>query len=95
MRKLTKKQAMAVFHNWSNSNRYNLSDVYNTYSDEKRRAEYMIQLEMVDAGGSNYRIIGANCNTFSCAYIINSTNTLIYHTSHNKYIINLDDIFNF
>ena len=67
-----------------------LDQVYKNYSVYKTRAEYFILKEMEENSGEDYRIIGHNCNTFSCGYRYKDNEGkewLRYHTRSNAYNI--------
>ena len=85
--KLNKKQQQ-LLNNFNQSYNTKLSDIYKTYSGEKARADFLIRQEMEQMHGYRYRIIGGNCNFFSCGYLyIDEQNKihLVYHTYANKY----------
>lgn len=81
----TTQKAQQILRAYNTSNTYGVNEAYAKPSTAKTRAEHLILCEMLDNGGYDYRITGANSCTFSCAYRIDSN--LIYHTATNKYII--------
>lgn len=86
---MTKKQ-QAIIDNYKRATAYRLDDVYANYSVFKARAERQILKEMEKCGGWGYKILGANCNAFSCAYLkqneANGQVEIVYHTAQNKRI---------
>lgn len=86
MKKLTKKE-QEILNRYYNSRNYSLGDIYKSYSFEKGRAEAIIKNEMQKKDGWGYKILGANSNTFSCAYCYSNEFgeiVLVYHTAYNK-----------
>ena len=84
--KTKNKTYKSVFGRYLRSSDTDLMDVYNNPSAYKHRAEKQIKDEMDAVDGYRYRIIGYNCNTFSCGYMYDDEDAsyFIYHTASNK-----------
>lgn len=83
---MTKKQ-QAIIDNYKRATARCLDDIYANYSVFKARAERQILNEMESVNGWGYKITGANCNTFSCAYLMTDADgvvKIVYHTAQNK-----------
>ena len=84
---MTQKQQQTI-DRYKKSTNYTLSDVYNTCSCYKWRAEKSILNEMASVGGWGYKILGANSCAFSCAYLRQNAEhgqvEIVYHTAQNK-----------
>lgn len=87
--RLTKKEQQ-IIKNYYNATAFRLWQVYTNYSVYKARAEHYILEEMLEKNGFDYRIIGYNCNAFSCGYCYKDdegNKWLRYHTAQNAYDI--------
>lgn len=88
---MTKKE-QALLSAYENARYTSVSELYARPSFYKTRAEALILKEMLEYGGSDYRVIGGNCFTFSCAYIIDDLTygkVLRYHTASNVYEVRI------
>lgn len=86
------KQQQSIIDRYNHATKTSLDECYNTCSYYKTRAEYLIKQEMLDKNGRNYRILGYNCNFFSCAYTYtneNGNDILVYHTAYKRQEIEL------
>lgn len=63
------KQNQLILNNYRNSECYSLNQKYKTCSFAKLQAEREILQDMQKMNGYAYKIIGANSNSFSCAFI--------------------------
>ena len=84
---MTKRQK-AILTAYKNATATDLAQVYQTASVYKWRAQKRIIDEMNACGGWGYRILGANCMQFSCAYLKQNSEhgqiEIVYHTAQNK-----------
>ena len=86
------KQQQSIVDRYNHATKTSLDECYNTCSFYKTRAEYLIKQEMLDKNGRDYRILGYNCNFFSCAYTYtneNGNDILVYHTAYKRQEIEL------
>lgn len=88
---LKTKKAQRFVWMYNRSRIYNVRMAYNNPSCYKLIAEERILKEMTDIGGYGYRVTGANCMKFSCAYRYDDEmhEYLIYHTAEHTYQIQL------
>ena len=77
------KKAIYANFAYNNSKIREICEAYKNPSIYKIRAYSDIWYEMHRLGGHDLRITGANCNFFSCAYVLGDK--LIYHTYANRY----------
>ena len=89
---MTKRQK-AILTAYENATATDLSQVYQNASVYKWRAQKQILDEMNACGGWGYKIIGANCSTFSCAYLkeneLDGQIQIVYHTAQNKKVFDI------
>lgn len=85
--KNTSKLGRHFINRWLGSKDVYLEQVYKKPSDRKRRAwEYCVR-KCSDMYGMDFRIIGANCNVFTVAWVC--SRYLIVKTHRNTYKIKL------
>ena len=83
--KSTSKRGMHYICAYERSKATNLHDVYKTPSCNKMHAYYDCMKDAENHGAENMRIIGHNCNFFSCA--ARNKEGLIVYTHANTYIV--------
>lgn len=87
MKKLTKKQQQMIA-SYKYARYSTIGELYKNASCYKWQAENSILREMRENSGYDYRVIGGNSMTFSCAYRYDDKQGqthLVYHTAYNRY----------
>ena len=86
MKKLTQKQ-IQMLNNYRYAKYDSIGQLYKNASCYKWQAQYAILAECEKVNGYDYRVIGGNSMTFSCAYRYDDKDGqhLVYHTAYNKY----------
>lgn len=77
---------------YNNADYYSVEQYYINPSVAKRSAEIAILSKMLQCNGYDYRVIGGNSSTFSCAFrfmLDDNTEFLCYETAYNTYLIEL------
>ena len=87
---MTKKD-QALLSAYKNARHHSVYDLYKAPSLAKTRAEQMILAEMRENDGYDYKVIGGNSMTFSCAYKYDTSDgyCLVYHTAYNTYYVDV------
>ena len=85
------KASRAIYWDYQYTPKRDLLDVYQNPSREKLNAEYLIKYHMLKVGGSGYKVLHFNSQTFVCAYKIESKNQLVYFTAKYKRIVDLNN----
>lgn len=88
---LKTKKAQGFIWAYHHARYDSISQAYREPSCYKWQAEKAILREMLEVGGYGYRVTGANCMTFSCAYRYDDEmhEYLVYHTASHAYQIQL------
>lgn len=84
---MTKKQ-QGMLNAYNHATMKSIHELYKKPSWRKENAEYQIQKYMKECNGYDYRVIGGNCSTFSCAFKYKDDNGkehLRYYTRYNTY----------
>lgn len=63
-----------ILENYKKSEYYSLNQKYKSCSFAKIKAEQEILQDMKNLNGYNYKIVGANTSTFSCAFTFEENN---------------------
>lgn len=91
LNKNTKKAKSMVQAYW-NAKYNTIEQLYINPSQFKKEAERAIFSKMLQCNGYDYRVIGGNSCTFSCAFrfmLDDKTEILCYKTAYNTYLIEL------
>lgn len=67
---------------------YYVKEFYQRPSWRKIAIEHAIIIEMRNYNGYDYKVVGGNCNFFTCGYKYTDNNNkehLVYHTYANRY----------
>lgn len=87
MKKFTQKE-IGMINKYKRAYMTTISQLYKDASYRKYNAENSIINEMYRINGYDYRVIGGNSMTFSCAYQYKDKDNmthLVYHTAYNRY----------
>lgn len=84
MQKLSKRQWAQVYSLYKKTDKKSsVYNIYKTCSYDKQAAEDDIKREMKKQHGWGYRVIGHNCQSFSCVY--RTSRKLVYLTPWYRY----------
>lgn len=70
---------------YNRSNYFTLNQAYKSYSTAKARAEHDCIERMKRENGRGFRILGTNCNYFTCGWMTDKG--LRIETAYNSYLI--------
>lgn len=88
------KNIISAFKSYQNSAMHTIFDAYGSPSENKVCAYYGCLHDCVQNDGYDFRIIGANSNTFSCGYCYmdGDREVFVWITKDNTRFVYLDEI---